>query len=82
MSALTQRLQEISGMPQPDPLASPATAHGWLELAYDRAYSEDHPGAARAAAAGLDLLRPLLAGAPATGEGVCATGEDSPALET
>ncbi|MGP5217971.1 MULTISPECIES: hypothetical protein [Micrococcaceae] len=71
-------------MPQPDPLASPATAHGWLELAYDRAYSEDHPGAARAAAAGLDILRPLLTGspaAPAPEVGPIPAGE-SPALET
>lgn len=71
-------------MPQPDPLASPATAHGWLELAYDRAYSEDHPGAARAAAAGLDILRPLLTGspaAPAPEVGSTPSGE-SPALET
>lgn len=86
MSALTQRLQGISGMPQPDPLASPATAHGWLELAYDRAYSEDHPGAARAAAAGLDVLRPLLIDAAtvqATDSGSAAgTEDDSPALET
>ncbi len=71
-------------MPQPDPLASPATAHGWLELAYDRAYSEDHPGAARAAAAGLDILRPLLTGAPTTPGPDTGTAhdEESPALET
>ena len=58
MSALMQRLRGISDAPQPDPLAAPADARGWLELAYERAYSEDHEGAARAAAAGLDLLGP------------------------
>ncbi|WP_417233421.1 hypothetical protein [Arthrobacter sp.] len=55
MSALTQRLHGISGTPQPDPLAAPADARGWLELAYERAYSEDHEGAARAGQAGLEL---------------------------
>lgn len=60
MSALTQRLHGISGTPQPDPLAAPPDAHGWLELAYERAYSEDHEGAARAATAGLDLVLPQV----------------------
>lgn len=60
MSALTQRLHGISGAPQPDPLAAPPDASGWLELAYERAYSEDHAGAARAATAGLALALPQV----------------------
>lgn len=39
-------------------LTAPASARGWLELAYERAYSEDNAGAARAAEAGLAAVVP------------------------
>lgn len=55
MSALAERLRGILTEPQPNPLASPTDAQGWLELAYERAYGEDHDGAVRAAEAGLAL---------------------------
>ncbi|GER21768.1 hypothetical protein NCCP1664_02650 [Zafaria cholistanensis] len=53
MSALAERLHGILNRPQPSPFLSPSDAQGWLELAYDRAYAEDHDGAIRAAEAGI-----------------------------
>lgn len=66
MSALAERLHGILTEPQPNPLAAPADAQGWLELAYERAYGEDHDGAVRAAEAGLALC----GGDPESGEGM------------
>ena len=53
MSALAERLHGILNRPQPSPFLSPDDPRGWLELAYDRAYAEDHDGAVSAAEAGI-----------------------------
>ncbi|MEE1620444.1 tetratricopeptide repeat protein [Zafaria sp. Z1313] len=53
MSALAGRLNGILSSPPPHPLSAPESARGWLELAYERAYAEDHAGAVAAAEAGL-----------------------------
>jgi len=53
LSALAERLHGILNRPQPSPFLSPDDPRGWLELAYDRAYAEDHDGAVRAAEAGI-----------------------------
>ncbi|MET1036044.1 MAG: tetratricopeptide repeat protein [Arthrobacter sp.] len=72
MSALAERLRGILAEPQPNPLASPADARGWLELAYERAYGEDHDGAVRAAESGLALVGGGMPTAPAPAADVSA----------
>ncbi|RZU60907.1 tetratricopeptide repeat protein [Zhihengliuella halotolerans] len=55
MSALTDRLNHILHSVPEHPLGTPDSAAGCLDLAYERAYAEDHSGAIRAITAGLEL---------------------------
>ncbi|GHD04117.1 tetratricopeptide repeat protein [Zhihengliuella salsuginis] len=55
MSALTDRLNRILHSVPAHPLGTPESAAGCLDLAYERAYAEDHAGAIRSITAGLEL---------------------------
>ncbi|GAA3697602.1 hypothetical protein GCM10022377_08120 [Zhihengliuella alba] len=55
MSALSDRLRALLGTASPDPFVACTTAGECLDLAYERAYTEDYAGAIRAAMLGLEL---------------------------